>query len=191
MREGYEKCELGNDLEFVDELILEMILILVDYASDKFWKVLKYGSTDALTNPSYTVSRQDKYDMIKPNNVVVNSEGETISITKVRRNKYNNDISTVAHSEIRLFDGSWNTQSQNDYSLLIGLEVISHNKSMILDGTGESTINILRHELYKIFNNSYVYKSVGKMTNVGVRGAINVFNDSYQGYQFGLKTTSA
>jgi len=191
MREGYEKCELGNDLEFVDELILEMILILVDYASDKFWKVLKYGSTDALTNPSYTVSRQDKYDMIKPNNVVVNSEGETISITKVRRNKYNNDISTVAHSEIRLFDGSWNAQSQNDYSLLIGLEVISHNKSMILDGTGESTINILRHELYKIFNNSYVYKSVGKMTNVGVRGAINVFNESYQGYQFGLKTTSA
>jgi len=191
MREHYKKCELGNDLKFTDELIKEMLLILVDYASDKFWKILKYGSTDALINPSYTISKQDKYDMIKPNNIVVNSEGETITITKIRRSRFNDDISTVAHSEIRLFDGSWNPVSQNDYSLLIGLEVISHNKSIILDGTGESTINILRHELYKIFNNSYVYKSIGKMTNVGVRGAIKVFNDSYQGYQFGLKTTSA
>lgn len=188
MREGYKKCSLGNDLEFVDKLINEMLLILVDEASDKFWKVLKYGSTDILTNPSnYPITTQDKYDMIKQNNV--DSEGKTV--TKVKVNKFNNDISTDAHSEIRLFNGSWGSPSQNNYELLIGLEVISHNKSIVLDGTGELTINILRHELYKIFNNSYVYKSVGKMNNVGTRGVIAIFNDDYQGYQFGLNTASA
>lgn len=182
----YKKCELGNDLEFSDELINNMLLILVQEASDDFWKILKYGKSDALSNPNYTISEQDKYDMIRQNHIVDGKE-----LTRIRVLKFNNNIATEAHSEIRIFDGSWNVATQNNYSVAIGIEIISHNDIIVLDNVGKRTINVLRHEIYKIFNNAHVDKSIGKMSNVGIRGAVALFNDDYQGYQFALIANSA
>jgi hypothetical protein len=186
MSTGYKKISCGNDLAFVDDLINEMLLILVEVASDDFWKILKYGSNDALINPTYTISTADKRAMVKQNNV----DGDGKLITKVTVAKFNYDISADAHSEIRLFNASWGVPSLNNYELNLGVEIISHNKSLILDGVGKQTINVLRHEIYRIFNNSRVYKSIGLMTNVGTRGVIHLFNNDYQGYQLSLKTTS-
>ena len=163
-----------------------MLLILVEEASDDFWKILKYGSPDALINPTYTISINDKRAMVRQNNV--DKEGNII--TKVKIAKFNNDISTDAHSEIRLFNAAWGASSQNRYELILGLEVVSHNDSLILDGVGKQTINVLRHEIYRIFDNSYVNKSIDLMTNIDTRGVIHLFNDSYQGYKFSLKTIS-
>lgn len=184
----YEKCEMGNDLEFSDELLENILQILVQEASDDFWKILKYGATDALVNPSYTISEQDKLNMIKQNNI--NSETGEDS-TRVKVKKFNDDISTVAHNEIRIFDGSWTIPSVNDYNVAIGVEIISHNSLVTLDKVGKRTINVLRHEIYRIFNNAYVSKNISKLTNLGTRGNTNTFNKSYQGYQFSLTSLSA
>jgi len=186
MSTNYKKCELGNDLQFSDELINEMLSILVDEASDDFWKILKYGEIDALTNPSNTISLQDKYDMIKQNNI--NADGD--ELTRIKVTKFNSDISTTAHSEIRLFDGAWNIRSQNVYDIALGVEIISNNKIIALKDIGKTTLNLLRHEIYRIFNNAYVYKGIGRMSNNGTRGNIVTFNSDYQGYQFTLMATS-
>jgi len=185
MREHYKKCELGNDLEFSDKLINEMLLILIEEATDDFWKILKYPKSDALSNPSYTVSTQDKYDLVKQNNVIDGNE-----ITRIKVMKFNDDISATAHSEIRIFNASWDIRSTNDYVVGIGVEIICNNSLVILDVVGKTSLNVLRHEIYRIFNNSYVYKNIGKMTNVGTRGSITLFNKDYQGYQLTLVSMS-
>lgn len=180
-----EKCEFGNDLEFSDELLNNMLSILVKEASDDFWKILKYGESDALSNPAYFVTEAEKADMIKQNNVV---DGKTL--TKIKVLKFNNDIETEAHSEIRIFDGSWQVPVIGNYEIAIGIEIISHNSSIILDKVGKRTINVLRHEIYKIFNNATVDKNIGRLTNTGTRGNVVLFNDDYQGYQMVLRSLS-
>lgn len=175
----YEKQSCGNDLEFSDELIANMSLVLIEYASDDFWKILKYGSRDALSNPSYTITLEDKYNMVKQ----YNYDSENKELTRIKRLKFNQDIQNYAHSEIRIFDGVWNIPSQNNYSIGIGFEIVSHNDIIILDN-GKSTINVLRHEIYKIFNGARVGKNISRFTNVGTRGSIVSFNDNFQGYQF-------
>lgn len=186
MVEGYKKCDLGNDLEFTDDVLNQMLLILREYGSDDFWKLLKYNKKDALTNPTYFVSDEEKYEMTKQDNV----DGEGNEITRIKVVKFNEDISVEAHNEIRIFDASWTIPDTNQYNTAIGLEVISHNSLIVLTN-GKRSINVLRHELYKIFNNAYVHKSVGKMTNVGIRGNITLFNKDYQGYSFGLISRSS
>lgn len=183
----YKKIECGNDLEFSDKLISNMLKILINEASDDFWKILKYGATDALINNTYTISEQDKYDMIKQNNV--DEEGNII--TRIKVLKFNNDIQTEAHSEIRIFDGSWSIGGLNEYNVAIGIEIVSHNNIIALDKVGKTTLNVLRHEIYRIFNNARIHKSIGKMTNEGTRGNVTVFNENYQGYQLSLLSRSA
>lgn len=175
----YEKCSMGNDLEFSDELITNMTLLLVERASDDFWKILKYGARDALSNPSYSVSLDDKYNMVRQ----YNYDGDSKEITRVKRLKFNDDIQNFAHSEIRIFDGLWNITSQYNYSIGIGFEVISHNEIVVLDN-GKTTLNVLRHEIYKLFNEARVGKNISRFTNIGTRGTIVPFNSNFQGYQF-------
>lgn len=179
MSTGYKKCKLGNDLEFIDNLINEMLTILVEQASDDFWKILKYGSSDALSNTDYSISEQDKYDMVKQN----------ADTTRIKIMKFNDDISVEAHSEIRIFNSAWSINNTNEYILAIGVEIISNNNIIILD-VGKTTINVLLHEMNKIFNNAYIYKGIGKMSNTKTRGVINIFNSNYQGYQFTFNITS-
>jgi len=162
-------------------------MLLIDLGSDDFWKILKYGKTDVLINPSYTVSLADKYEMVKPNNKT--NDGK--ELTRVKTAKFNDDISTEAHTEIRIVDGSWSVPEKQIYDIAIGVEIISHNSLIALDGVGKRTINILRHEIYKIFNNADVYKNIGQMTNVGTRGQVSIFNNEYQGYQFSLIARSS
>ena len=187
MIEGYKKCELGNDLEFVDDLVNEMFTILVEYASDDFWKILKYGEKDALTKVGNTISQEDKGNMVKQNNY----DEDSNELTRIKMIKFNDNISTIAHSEIRIFNGSWNVPSTNNYVLGIGIEIISHNDIIVLDGVGKTTLNMLRHEILKIFNNAYVNNNVGKMSANNTRGAIALFNSNFQGYQFTLISSSA
>ena len=179
-----KKC--GNDLEFVDEFLQNFMMVLVKEASTDFWKILKYGTTDALTNPTYTISTADKYAMIKQG--VVDGEGN--SVTKIRRLKFNNDISTVAHTEIRIFDGAWRVPSLGNYEMTYGIEIISHNDIICLQG-GKTTLNVIRNEIYRLFNGRYIDKNVGRLTNVGTTGTITVFNSSFQGYQMSLRGASS
>ena len=181
----YQK-RCGNDLEFVDEFLQNFMKVLVKEASDDFWKILKYGSTDALTNPSYTISVADKYAMIKQGN----KDAQGNIITKIRRLKFNDDISTVAHSEIRIFDGAWRVPTFGSYEMTYGIEIISHNDIICLQG-GKTTLNVLRNEIYRLFNGRYIDKNVGRLHNEGTTGTITVFNSSFQGYQMSLRGASS
>ena len=88
----YEKKPfVANDLKFSDELISNMTNILIQYGSNDFWKVLKYPSKDALTESD--VSTLDRALLVKNG--------------KIKRIPYNNDISTEAHSEVRIFLFRW------------------------------------------------------------------------------------
>lgn len=180
-REGYVKCQQGNDLEFSDKLINEMMLILVEEASDDFWRILKYGATDVLANPSsYPITYDDKNDMIKQNK----------DTTRIKAQKFNDDIATEAHTEIRIFNGVWTIPSDTSYTVTIGVEIISENTIIQLSGVGKTTLNVLRHEIYRIFNNARFKYNVGIMTNEGTRGSVVTFNNDYQGYQLSLTSLS-
>lgn len=181
----YQKV-CGNNLEFVDEFLQNFMMILLKDASTDFWKILKYGSTDALTNPAYTISTADKYAMIKQNN----KDGNGDLLTRIRRLKFNDDISTVAHSEIRIFDGAWRVPTFGSYEMTYGIEIISHNDIICLQG-GKTTLNVLRNEIYRLFNGRYIDKNVGRLHNEGTSGTITIFNSSFQGYQLSLRGASS
>ena len=174
-----DKANYGNDLRYVDEFMVNMLEILVDEATDDFWKILKYGATDAVTNPSYTITEAEKYGMIKQN----------MSGTRLRLRKYNNDITSDAHTEIRIFNAMWNFVEVGNADIYIGWEIISENQIINLDD-GRTTLNYLRHEIYRIFNNRSILKGIGRMSAVGSRGMITTFSDLYQGYAFDMRVAS-
>lgn len=175
----YQK-NCGNNLQWVDDFISNMMDVIFLEASDDFWKILKYGSTDATTNLTYTVTADEKKAMIKQNT----------DATRIRRLKFNNDIATDAHTEIRIFDGAWFVPSFGNYDMTYGIEIISHNQIICLDD-GRTTLNVLRNEIYNLFNGRIVDKNVGRLTNAGTSGSITVFNSNFQGYQLSLKGASS
>jgi len=153
----YEKCNLGNDLSFVDELLQNMIEVLVEYASDDFWKVLKYGSKDALTNPLYTITIDDKIALVDSSS----------ALPRIKTIPYNSTIAQEAHNEIRIYDSGWLCEDLSNYAVRIGFDVICHDSNILLDG-GRRAHSLLRSELLKIFNNSRVDKNIGKLTADGL-----------------------
>jgi hypothetical protein len=174
-----EKLIYGNDLEYIDEMMMGLLDILIEEASDNFWKILKYGAVDSTTNPLYTISDVDKLNMIKQND----------STTRILLRKYNNDITSDAHTEIRLFNAMWNYGEVGNADIYIGWEIISENKIInLIDG--KTTLNYIRHELYRIFNNRSIFKGIGRISTVGSRGMIATFNDAYQGYAFDMRVAS-
>lgn len=174
-----DKASYGNDLQYIDELMVNVLEILVKEATDDFWKILKYGATDAVTNPLYAITEAEKYGMIKQN----------MSDTRLRLRKYNNDITSDAHTEIRIFNAMWNFVEVGNAEIYIGWEIISENKIINLDD-GRTTLNYLRHEIYRIFNNRSIFKGVGRISAVGSRGMIATFSDLYQGYAFDMRVAS-
>lgn len=181
----YQK-NCGNNLQWVDEFISNMMDIIFLEASDDFWKILKYDSTDATSNETYFITEDDKKAMIKQNNL--DSNGKLL--TKIKRLKFNNDIATDAHTEIRIFDGAWFVPSFGSYDMTYGIEIISHNQIICLED-GRTTLNVLRNEIYNLFNGRIVDKNVGRLTNAGTSGSIIVFNSNFQGYQLSLKGASS
>jgi hypothetical protein len=174
-----DKLHYGNDLRYVDEFMTHMLKIFVEEATDEFWKVLKYGATDATVNTSYTISELDKWSMVEQNT----------DNTRILLRKYNNDISTDAHTEIRVFNAMWDFVEVGNAELRIGFEIISENKIInLIDG--RTTLNYLRHEIYRILNNRSVLKGIGRISSVGSRGMIVTFSDLYQGYAFDLRVAS-
>ena len=174
-----DKLNYGNDLQYVDNFMLNMLTVLVEEASDDFWKILKYGKVDATTNPAHTISENEKWAMIKQNT----------DATRILLRKYNNDIIVDAHTEVRIFNAMWNVPEVGNFNLSVGFEVISENKIINLED-GRTTLNYIRHEIYRIFNNRSILKGVGRISTVGSRGMIATFNDLYQGYAFDMQVAS-
>jgi len=174
-----DKAMYGNDLRYIDDLMANILVVLVEEATDDFWKILKYGKTDATTNPTYTITQEEKYAMVKQN----------MAETRILLRKYNNDITADAHSEIRMFNAMWNFVEVGNAEVYIGWEIISENKIINLDD-GRTTLNYLRHEIYRIFNNRSVFKGVGRISVVGSRGMIATFSNDYQGYAFDMLVAS-
>jgi hypothetical protein len=176
----YEKHACGNDLAFIDELLQNMLLALIEYGSDDFWKVLKYGTKDALTNATYTITREDKYELVSSSNPQ----------QRVKLVAYNSDISTEAHNEVRIYDIGWTAIGRDDYSVRIGFDVICHNANIVLQG-GRRAHSLIRSEILSLFNNARVDKNIGLLTVDGEGGTVYFFNSEYQGYRFGIAGSSS
>ena len=181
------KSCINANMAFTDVFISDIITILFKEGSDDFWKCLKYASTDALTNPSYTINVVDKYNMIKQN----------ADLTRIKRLKFNNDITGEAHSEIRIFEFKWVESEPRLIDLEIGFEVISHNDIIILDGTGYSRLNVFRNEILRLLRNRVIENdqgkpngNIGELSALGAVGGIVSYNNGFQGYQFSLMGTS-
>lgn len=174
-----DKLIYGNDLEYVDNMMASLLEILVTEATDDFWKILKYGATDATTNPLYTITTNEKWGMIKQND----------ANTRILLRKYNDDITKDAHTELRLFNAMWNFAEVGNADVYIGWEIISENKIINLED-GRTTLNYIRHELYRIFNNRSISKGIGRISTVGSRGMIATFSNLYQGYAFDMRVAS-
>lgn len=174
-----KSCSKDN-LSFTDVFISNMIQILFEEGSDEFWKCLKYNSNDALTNPSYFVTAVEKYKMIKQNT----------ADTRIKRLRFCNDISVEAHSEIRIFDDWWEESQPRIFDIGYGIEVISHNAIITLDGTGYSRLNVFRNELLRLFNGRVVEGNTDELSVLGHMGKHGMFNDNFQGYKFTIAGTS-
>ncbi len=170
----------GNDMGYTDDLIIAIVMRLIEEAPDDFWKVLKYATKDATTNPAYTVSEDDKYNM-----VAQNTDG-----TRILLQRYNDDITTQSHNELRIFESKWDILKSGQYDLHIGFECISHNSIAVLNDN-RKPINIIRNTIYKLFNGRTLHKSSGMVTNEFCQGYSMLFNSGYQGYYFALKTFSS
>ena len=180
----YQKKHCGNDLQFVDELINNMIEVLILYGSDDFWKLLKYGTKDALTNPTYTITLEEKAILSDQNN----------ASRKIRNTPFADDIATEQHNEIRIYDGGWRGDDYN-YNITIGFDVICGTDITELDTNAEypirkNAVNVLQHELLDIFNGSIVSKNVGEFITDNQRGIPRRFNDKYIGITFTLSGVS-
>lgn len=189
----YSKKSCGNDLEFIDVLINNMIEVLIEYASDDFWKLLKYGTRDALTNPSYTVSVEDKVLLSMQN--YSNPTGEYIKENRIKNSAFNDDISAEEHNEVRIYDNGWTVSTDGIYRIIIGFDVICASGIVNLDTNEDypvrkNAINVLQHELLSIFNNAMVSKNIGEFIIFGQRGVIRRFNTGYSGITFTLSGVS-
>ena len=169
----------NNNLSSTDDFINNMVKILIDEGSDEFWKCLKYDTTDALINPSYFVTIEDKRKMVKQNT----------DDTKIKRLRFNGDISTDVRSEIRIFEESWREVSPRIYEILFGIDIISHNKIIVLDGTGQSRLNVFRNEILRLFRGRIVDGNIGELSTLGQVGNSVYTNTSFQGYHFTLEGT--
>ena len=170
-----DSCYSAN-LSFTDEFISNMITILFKEGSDEFWKCLKYDSTDALTNSTYTISNADKARLIKQNTMD----------TRIKRLRFSDDISVEAHSEIRIFENGWEEISPRIFDVEIGFEIISHNDIITLDGTGYSRLNVFRNEILKLFRGRIVDGNIGELSTLGLSGRSGAFNNKFQGYKFSM-----
>lgn len=166
----YEKSSCsGNNLEFIDEMTSNMVDIIVEYGSDDFWRLLKYPSKDAPTKPA--VTPEERVQLVKDG--------------FIRRVAYANDISTTAHSELRIYPYKWDVRGVNDYSVRIGFDIITHN-SLIELVDGRTSGMVMTHEILDLFNGAVVGKNVGAFTVDGMSGTIIYYNSEYQGYRFYL-----
>lgn len=169
-----------NNLSFTDKFVSNLINILFTEGSDDFWKCLLFDSTDALTNPSYTVTAQDKADALKQNT----------EKTRIKRLRFSDDIMTDAGSEIRIFDDWWEEIQPRIFEVGIGFEIISNNKIITLDGTGYSRLNVFRNEILRLFRGRIVDGNIGELSVLGQMGKSGSFNNGFQGYKFTIVGTS-
>jgi len=189
----YSKKSCGNDLQFIDELINNMIEVLIEHASDDFWKLLKYGTRDALTNPSYTISIEDKVLLSKQN--YSNPTDDYIKENRIKNSQYNDDVSIEEHNEVRIYDSGWNVSTDKSFRIFIGFDVICGTSIVNLDTNidhpiRKNAINVLQNELLSIFNNANVSKNIGEFNTVGQRGTVRRFNNNYIGMTFTLQGVS-
>jgi hypothetical protein len=170
---GYIRGSCGNNLAFTDELLDNMVRVMIKHGSEDFWKVLKYPSKDALAQPNLT-------------------EIEKVLLVKsgaIQRKAYNNDISTEAHNELRIYVHRWDGKNVDNYDVRIGFDVISHN-SLIELNDGKTTGMLMVHEILDLFNGSIIGKNIGKFTIDGMSGGIVYYNSEYQGYKFTIRGKS-
>lgn len=166
----YEKGSCNNNLEFVDELLENMIKVMIQYGSDDFWKLLKYPSKDAPLESNVTI----------PERVALVSQG------LIKRVAYNDDIATTAHNEVRIFPFRWEGELTDKYELRIGFDIISHNDIIELKNGKTSTMTMV-HEMLSLFNGAKISKNIGNFTTDGLSGGIVYFNSEFQGYRFYIR----
>lgn len=169
----YIKGDCGNNLKFVDELLENMVKVMIQHGSDDFWKLLKYPSKTAWSQPN--VSLPDRAKLVKDG--------------LIKRVAYNNDISTEAHNELRIFPHRWDGNGVDGYELRIGFDVICHNNIIELTN-GKTAGMIMVHEMLELFNGSQISKNLGAFTIEGMNGGIMYYNSEYQGYRFYIRGNS-
>jgi hypothetical protein len=169
----YEKGYCGNNLEFVDELIGNMVNVIIQYGSNDFWKLLKYPTKDSPSKPN--VTQEERIQLVQDG--------------LVKRVAYNNDISTSAHNEIRIFPYRWDGEGLDSYEIRIGFDIITHN-SIIELTNGKTSGMTMVHEMLELFNGAKVGKSVDKLIVDSLSGGITYYNSEYQGYRFYIKGKS-
>jgi hypothetical protein len=172
----YVRGTCGNNLKWIDKLISNMVEVIVEYGSSDFWKVLKYPVKDALVNPAYTISDNDKVTLI--------TNG------MIKRKPFNSDVSGEAHNELRVFLYEWEGEGTDNYELTIGFDVICHNMNVDLQN-GKTASMVMMSEILDLFNGSQVEKNVGKFIIDDQGGRITYYNTEYQGYRFYIKGWSS
>ena len=169
----YVKGSCGNNLEFIDELLKNMVDVIVTHGSNNFWKLLKYPTSNAPFEQDVTIEQRL----------------ELIDQGSIRRMAYNNDISTSAHNELRIFPYRWEGEKRDNYNVTIGFDVICHN-SIIELKNGKTASMTMVHEMLDLFNDALVNKNIGTFTISGLNGGITYYNSEYQGYRFYIRGNS-
>ena len=171
----YEKGGCGSNLKHMDKLIVNMIDIMVMYASQDFWKVLAKPTNDPFTGTP---------DLTEEEKATLVANG------LIKRKPYNNDVSEVAHNEIRVYIKRWDGIDTDTFEIIVGFDVICHNSNIELKD-GRTASMLLMSELLDLFNGAKVDKNVGNFIVDQEDGFVTYYNSEYQGYHFTIKGWSS
>ena len=167
------------DFKHTDEVVRNIVLRFVEEASDDFWKVLKYGNRDATTNTSYTITTDDKYNMV----------AQYLPTTRIKRYSFNDDITEETRTELRIYEAKWQGITSGVYDIELGFEILSHNDIIALND-GRLTINIIRSEIYRLLAGRSIESNFGRMDANNQTGWTTRFNKQYQGYTLTIGMSS-
>lgn len=171
------KCNIGNNLEYLDKTFNDMLSKLLIAESDNLWLCLKYNSKDAL---SQTITDEQKAELIEDGH-----ENQRVIF-----GSYSDDIVDEERTELRIFIHEIIARGRYDYEVVYGFEIIVHKNLRVLDGS-KQRMNVILNELLKTLNLESFSNAIGKLVIEGNTLNRVHFNTSFQGYFFTMNNYSS
>ena len=176
----YNQLSVMND---VPKQIVRNIITFVEDAdgvssnNDNLFKLLKYNSTDALSN---SITTKDK--------IAVLNQNTDLAENGVIFQRFNDFTFEEKITQLRIFIQSGNPINNTLSNIIVGFDIVVHNDLNILDN-GDNRSLIILNELLKTLNGMEIGLGILDFS-IGGGFVLLDFNESFQGYRLTMGTRS-
>lgn len=166
-----------NSLSSIKLLSYKVIEYLVKN-NDIIWKLLKYPSSDALSQDFLTI--EEKQDLI------YNGKGEGDN-HNVFRTAFLDDLTKQQVSHLRIYLASIRPENRTVANVTFAIETVVHNKIMSLD-TLENRLELLTQQVIETLNGAAIKGIIGKLVfdrdkEIFNSSSLNIYNNrNYVGF---------